>query len=282
MVKPPRTKAEYEWALYEAEGGGPKPRAPTVTELAAWSQPTMTEVLGTPEPIAPPAPAPEPVMAEQKTKKPNKADRQAKFYADNEAYRSRELAAAQAQHALAPDGRTAMQLQFADAEHGLAQSQRAEFLAGSQPATATTPAPAPTPAPEPVMAEPKPKKTRTRAGPVQPDLGYQRSSGSMPRVQGEMFGAPPAPAGQPFYSDNTGFTFNEGQHPTLGGNVNDMYAASGNERAAAPLRLGHDPALDAADMRGPSMNRVLGRGPEAGWNGPQFGGQVSPIQGWEG
>lgn len=55
---------------------------------------------------------------------------------------------------------------------------------------------------------------------------------SAPRVQPDMFGAPPTPA-QPFYSTSRDFTFNPGETPTLGGDFSSMYDAARGPQAVA-------------------------------------------------
>lgn len=55
---------------------------------------------------------------------------------------------------------------------------------------------------------------------------------SAPRVQPDMFGAPPTPA-QPFYSTSRDFMFNPGETPTLGGDFNSMYDAARGPQAVA-------------------------------------------------
>jgi hypothetical protein len=148
------------------------------------------------------------------------------------------------------------------------------------------------------MAEPKPKKTR--AGPVKPDLGYQRSSGSMPRVQPDLFGVPPQPAVTPYvppdvpvYGPTTGTYPEAGAYPhtspqgprTYGGTFADMARTSGNDVRAVtggdlfgdmPTRPGPstayssimdaDPSASprpkfALDTRTQGLARVTGRAP---------------------
>lgn len=69
----PRTRAEYEWALYEFDQyGGKRPQAPTVTEQRAWAEAESraSTALGSTPPADPPAPAPaptqEPIVADKK------------------------------------------------------------------------------------------------------------------------------------------------------------------------------------------------------------------------